>query len=535
MVAGVAQLVERHLAKVAVEGSSPFTRSFLLAHTPQFTTPMVTPETAVPEPDAPEEKKKLNLQVKVDKTNTCKRHVTVTIPREDIDRYFQEAFDEFVPKAEVAGFRAGRAPRKLVEKNFRDQMSNQVKGSLLMDSVSQVADSAEFSAISEPEFDFGAVEMPSEGPLTFEFDIEVRPEFTLPEWKGLKLNRHVHEYTEGEVDKHLRKLLARYGKPVTREDAVVAAGDQVTLNVTFRDGDQVLSQVQDQTVAVKPILSFSDGNLAGFDKAVAGKKAGDRFDAPVTISKESENEPLRGKEITATVEIVRVSHVELPELTSGFLDRIGGFADEDELKEAVREELERQLTYYQQKRIRQQITSHLVKDAKWDLPEDLLRRQYRREFDRAVLELRSAGFGDDDIRTYQNQIRQNSLNTTAASLKEHFIFERLAEEQKIEAEERDYDAEIRAIAAQSQEPQRRVRARLEKKGQMDALRNQIIERKVIDLITSHAEFSEVPFEPAKDDTVAIDHAISGQQEESHIPAAKYGGEVEELPGSANKK
>ena len=70
---------------------------------------------------------------------------------------------------------------------------------------------------------------------------------------------------------------------------------------------------------------------------------------------------------------------------------------------------------------------------------------------------------------------------------------------------------------------------------MDALRNQIIERKVIDLITSHAEFSEVPFEPQKDDTVAIDHAISGQQEEADIPAAKYGGDVEELPGQATTK
>jgi trigger factor len=414
-------------------------------------------------------------------------------------------------------------------------MSNQVKGSLLMDSVSQVADSAEFSAISEPEFDFGAIEMPEEGPLTFEFDIEVRPEFDLPEWKGLKLNRPVHEFSDEEVDRHLRKLLRRYGKTVSREDAAVGPDDQVTLNVTFRDGEQVLSEVAEQTVQVKRILSFSDGNLEGFDQLVLGKRAGDRIDGKVTISEESDNEALRGKEVAAEITIVRVSHVELPELTAGFLDRIGGFGDEDELRDAVREELERQLTYGQQKRIRQQITSHLIKNAKWELPNDMLRRQSRREFERAVLELRSAGFSEEDIRTYQNQIRQNSLNTTAASLKEHFIFERLAEEQEIDAAESDYDAEVRAIALQSQESPRRVRARLEKRGQMDALRNQIIERKVIDLITSHAEFSEVPFEPSKDDTVAIDHAISGKQEEADIPAAKYGGEVEELPGQATKK
>lgn len=493
---------------------------------------MATPESGTSEIDVAEEKKKLNLQVKVDKTNTCKRHVTVTIPREDIDRYFQEAFDDFVPKAAVAGFRPGRAPRKLVEKSFRDQMSNQVKGSLLMDSVSQVADSSEFSAISEPEFDFGAIEMPDEGALTFEFDIEVRPEFDLPEWKGLKLSRPVHEYTDEEVDRHLQKLLVRFGKLITREDAVVAPGDQVTINVTFQDGDRVLSSITEETVQVKSILSFRDGNIEGFDQLITGKRSGDRVETTTKISNESENETLRDKEVQVAIEIVRVSHVELPELTPAFLDRIGGFADEAELRDAVREELEKQLAYYQQKRIRQQLTAHLTKDAKWDLPTDLLKRQYRREFDRAVLELRAAGFNDEAITAYQNQIRQNSLNTTATSLKEHFIFERLAEDEKIDVVEADYDAEIRAIAAQSQESQRKVRARLEKRGQMDALRNQIIERKVIDLITSHAEFSEVPFEPQKDDTVAIDHAISGQQEEADIPAAKYGGDVEELPGQA---
>lgn len=496
---------------------------------------MANSEATLPDQDVPEEKPKLNLQVKVDKTSTCKRHVTVTVPREDIDRYFREAFDEFAPKAEMPGFRAGRAPRKLVEKSFREQMTNQVKGTLLMDSVSQVSESAEFSPISEPDLDFGSVELPEDGPLTFEFDIEVRPEFELPDWKGLKLQRPVHEYSDEDVQRHLKKLLVRYGKTVTREDVPIAAGDEIVVNIVFRDGEQELSRVEAASVVVKPVLSCSDGNIEGFDQGLIGKRAGDRWETKVKISETCENASLRGKEVAATIEVANVVHTELPELTPAFLDRIGGFESEAELRDAVREEMERQLGFFQQKRIREQITRALIKDANWDLPEDLLRRQYRRELDRAVLELRSAGFSDDEIRKHQNQIRQNSLNVTGASLKEHFIFERLAEEQTIDAEEQDYDAEIRAIAAQCQESPRRVRARLEKKNQMDALRNQIIERKVVDLITSHAQFSEVPFEPAKDDTTAIDHAISGHSDDAPIPEAKYGGDVEELPGQTGKQ
>ncbi|MCA9143222.1 MAG: trigger factor [Planctomycetaceae bacterium] len=489
---------------------------------------MATPDTELAPEEASEQgKPKLALEVKVDKPSACQRHVTVTVAKDDIERYFKEAFDDLAPKAEVPGFRPGRAPRKLVESRFREQMSNQVKGSLLMDSVTQASEDCDFSAISEPDFDFEAIELPDDGPMTFEFDIEVRPEFDMPEWKGLKLERQDHEYTDEEVTEHLTGLLARYGHMVEKSGAA-EAGDHITLNIIFKDGDEELSRVEDYTVEIKPTLSFSDGNIEGFDKLVIGSKVGDHHEIKIKISDEAEKESLRGKEVSADIEITEVRRLELPAMSPAFLDRIGGFEDEEELRDAVRGELERQLTYHQQRKIRQQITAVLTKDANWELPPDMLRRQGRRELERAVLELRSSGFADDVIRQHQNQLRQNSLASTERALKEHFIFERLAEDHEIDAEPSDYDAEILLIARQSNESSRRIRARLEKRGQMDALRNQIIERKVIDLITSEAEFKDIPFEAEKNETVAIDHAISGFEHEDEIPEAKYGGDTEEL-------
>ena len=112
------------------------------------------------------------------------------------------------------------------------------------------------------------------------------------------------------------------------------------------------------------------------------------------------------------------------------------------------------------------------------------------------MELQRSGFSDEEIHAHENALRQNSTVSTARALKEHFILERIAEEEEIDADEEDYEAEIRLIAAQSDESPRRVRARLEKSGSMDVLRNQIIERKVIELILEHATFKEVPYQPA---------------------------------------
>jgi trigger factor len=487
-----------------------------------------SPETESTSTSAPEEKKRLNLEVKIEKPSACKRHVTVTVSREDVDRYVAEAFSELKPKAEIPGFRPGRAPRKLVESRFKEQVTGQVKGSIVMDSLAQINEVNQLTAISEPDFDYDAVVIPDEGPMTFEFNLEVRPEFDLPVWKGLKLERPTHTYSEEEVNKQLKQLLERFGKLVPI-DGPAKGGDTVVVNATFRSDGQVVSEIKDAEVRVRPVLSLHDAKMKDFGSTIEGAKAGDKRSGKITISPDAKREDLRGKEVDVEFEVLDVKEIESPELNRDFLDRIGGFNTEAEVLAAVREELERQLTYHQQRRVRQQITALLTAAASWELPIDMLRRQARRELDRAVLELRSSGFSDDEINAHANELRQNSMATTATALKEHFILERIAEDEKIEAEPGDYDDEVKLIADQSEESPRRVRARLEKRG-LDTLRNQIVERKVIKLIEEHAEFKDGPFVPKQNDTVAADFAVCGAQDDEDIPEAKHGGTADAIPG-----
>ncbi len=137
----------------------------------------------------------------------------------------------------MPGFRAGRAPRKLVEPRFRKDVTDQVKGSLLMDSMTQVTEDQKLSAISEPDFDLAAVEVPDEGPMTFEFDIEVRPEFDLPQWKGLS-----DRAADARVHRR-RTSTSSWSRfwPATagwcRSTAAAASGDYITCNLTFKNGD----------------------------------------------------------------------------------------------------------------------------------------------------------------------------------------------------------------------------------------------------------------------------------------------------------
>ena len=461
----------------------------------------------------------LKLDIDIEKLSACERRVRVTIPREDVERYREDAIGQMMPSAFLPGFRPGRAPRRLVSNRFKTEVSEQIRSKLLADAMTQVSEQEKLSPISEPDLDVGAVVVPPEGPMTFEFKIEVRPEFELPAWKGLAIRRPTRTISDADVDEALANVLRDRARFVPH-DGPAKEGDLIVANLRFLDGDTVLSEASELEMVVRPRLSLADAELAGFDKLAAKASGGKPATAPITIADEAAVEGLRGKEVTVELTVIDVKQLELPTLTKELLDELGPFESADDLRQAIRRQLEGQLEWHRRRQVRQQVSKALTASADWDLPPDLLRRQSLRELERAILELRRSGFDDDSIRRHVNELRQTVMGSTAAALKEHFILERIAEDESIADTAADYDEEIRAIATQSGESPRRVRANLEKRGLMDVLRNQIIERKTIDLITSHATFTDTPFEFQKRDAEAVDHAVCGTVVgEEEIPTA----------------
>lgn len=475
--------------------------------------------------EAPE-KKALNLKIDVKEESACERHVTVTIPRDDIESYFNKQFDTLVPRAEVPGFRVGKAPRAIVEKKFRKQVADQVKGSLLMDSLTQISDDETFSAISEPDLDFQKVEIPDEGDLVYEFNIEVRPEFDIPNWKGLKLERPEYEFTDADLESEIADLGKRYSDLVPVDEAV-AKGDHIVCNIkTSHNGEQI-AFAEEVGIDVNDNLSLADTSIEGFGKLVVGKKADDTVKTKAEINEFGDNEALAGKEVEVEFEILDVKRVEAS--TAADLAKKLGL-EEEMIRTSLKSSMENRLAYAQREQVREQISKTLTESADWELPPDLLRRQSRRELDRSVIEMQSSGFSEQEIMARENSLRKNVLEKTATALKEHFILERIAEQEKIEDAPQDYEVEINRIAMQQNDSPRRIRAKLERSGQMDSLRNMIIEGKVIAKITEEASFTATEYnQKDQSDTTALNFFAAG--ESASIPEAKYGGgEEPAVPG-----
>src|SRR5205823_4044642 len=160
---------------------------------------------------APEAPVKLDQKVEITDVGPCKKHVKVVVDRKQIDERFDEKFTELVrsDQPQIRGFRPGKAPRKLIERQYHDSVSEEVKTQVLMASLEQLAEEQQISPLSPPDLDPNQIEIPKEGPLTYEFDIEVRPEFDLPEYKGLKIRRPVHNFTPAEAEREKKRLLER--------------------------------------------------------------------------------------------------------------------------------------------------------------------------------------------------------------------------------------------------------------------------------------------------------------------------------------
>jgi trigger factor len=448
-------------------------------------------ESESPTAEPVESKTKLGLDVQISDVGPCKKHLSVTIPRSDVDRQFNESIGTMKREAAVPGFRPGHAPRTLIEKRFRKQVAEQVKSTLLMAALEQLDEDYKLNPITQPQLDVEAISIPDQGPLKFEMEVEVRPEFALPVYKALTVNRPVKTLDDSDVDAQLKLFLERYAQMVPKLEGGAEIGDFLTADLKFDRDGQALNEVKEIQFRLQPELRFQDGSVPNVGATLVGVKPGESRETEAKIGSGSADPSLRGQTVRVSFHVHDLKQIRLPEVDAEFLGKIG-FESLEELRDALREILERRLKSQQRQAIRREIMDKLIAETPFDLPADLLGRQEKSTIRRLVMEMKQEGLNENEIRAREAEIRANAQESTQRSLKEFFLLAQIAEAEGIKVEEEDFDLEIEALAAQTDESPRRVRARVEKDGLADALASQILERKTLDRIFDYIKYEEVP-------------------------------------------
>jgi trigger factor len=500
--------------------------------TPETPTNTPTPEGAAVATADGEAPVKLVQTVEINDAGPCKKHVKVTVDRKQIDDRFNEKFTELTQsdQPQVRGFRPGKAPRKIIERQYYPSVAEEVKTQVLMASLEQLAEEQSISPLSPPDLDPNALEIPKEGPFIYEFDIEVRPEFELPDYKGLKLRRPVHTFSDAEREREKKRILEPSGQLAPKEPPVAALDDYVTADVEIKFGDKVINKLEEVRFKIEKQLALSDGVAEDFGARMNGAKPGDVRTVDITLSQEIGVEQLRGRKVQATFTIKDVKAVRPPELTRELLEDNFGVSTPEAFDELVKTLLERRLEYTQRQEARKQVLEKISAASNWELPQDMLRRQARQTLARRVMEMRNAGMSDTQIQGRRRLLEQDVIKSTAAALKEHFVLQKVAEVEKLEIEDEDVDAEIERIADQTGESPRKVRARMDKEDLMEALATDLLERKALDLILSTATYEDYPLnaeeqsgEVATVSAQAVPGSEAGPAEQPAPPPAENAG------------
>lgn len=469
-------------------------------------------EALAAEPD----KRKLDLDVQITDAGPCKKHIKIVVPQDEVERQFDESLGELRRDAQVPGFRPGRAPKTLVQRRFRKEVAGQVKTALVMACMEQLDDEYNLNPITQPDFDIEAIELPEDGPLSFEMDVEVQPEFELPAYKALTANRPTKEISEADVEAQLKSFLERYAQVVPKFEGAAEPGDLVTADLTFHKDGVTFNEAKELQFRLLPELRFQDGHVPDLAGALVGAKPGDAREADAQVGSASQDPALRGQTIRVTFQVHDLKQLRLPEVNTEFLHSIG-FESEDELRDALRGVLERRFEFQQRQSIRQQIVDQLIQEVPFELPADLVARQEQSTLRRQVEEMRQAGLSDGEIRAREAEIRANAHERTQRSLKEFFILSKIAEAEDLTVEDADFDLEIAAIASRTDESPRRIRSRIEKEGLAEGLAQQILERKTLDRILEYVKLIDVPMVEEKA-VETLDQVASPAAETEEQPA-----------------
>ena len=220
--------------------------------------------------------KEVKNSVTIKDSGPCKKKVAVEIPEKSIKTSLDDQYEELRRDAVVPGFRKGRAPLRLLEKRFGSDVSEQVKLKLLSDASDSALKDNELDVLGDPDIDYEKIELPREGAMKFEFEIEVRPQFDLPKLKGIPVEKTKIEFTDEQIDKEIQIMQNRAGIWTPKEKGTVESDEQVVADVTLKvEGIQEEERHDNTEIFVRKQGFVGGVPIEKLDALLIGAKPGD--------------------------------------------------------------------------------------------------------------------------------------------------------------------------------------------------------------------------------------------------------------------
>jgi len=426
--------------------------------------------------------------VTVEDVGPCKKLLKITIPQADVQSKVEENYARLQSSAVVRGFRKGHAPRKLLERRFKDEVLDEVKEAILAEASQKAVEEKGLKPIGDPSFDNVSFEPDKD--CVFEITVEVEPAFDLPEYKGLKLTRAPVQVSDEETQRGLDALRKQHARLTPAPaGAAVEPEDAIVCDWKITSEGETVADEKDAHILARGKRSGGLELHKDLSETLTGAQVGQDREMTAVFLDSYPVEKWRGKEAVLTVHVKGIRRPIVAELDEAFAKTLD-FDTLDDLKKTVARALTQSKEREVAQALEQQAFDQLLANAPFDLPQGVLKAQARNIMLRQQYRLRQRGAPAEEIEKHVEELRNASEEVAARNLKIFFILDRIAEKEKIFVTEDEMESRIAAMASSSGVSPQRMRAQIEQEGPLAELRAGLRENKVVDFLLQNAKIEE---------------------------------------------
>jgi len=386
----------------------------------------------------------MSLQVEKMEKNMAK--LTIEVSAEELEKALQGAYNKQKGQISVPGFRKGKVPRQMIEKMygaaiFYDDAAN----ALIPEAYSKAYDESGLEIVSQPKIE--VVQIEKGKPFIFTAEVATKPEVTLGEYKGLKVDKVSNRVTAKEVDAKLEEEQKKNARTITVEDRAVQDGDEVVLDFEGFVNGVAFAGGKGENY---PLTIGSGSFIPGFEEQLIGVEAEKEVEVNVTFPEEYHAEDLAGKEAVFKCTVHEIKVKELPELDDEFAAEVSEFDTLDAYKADIKAKIKEEKASEGKRKKEDQAVEKAVANATMEIPEAMIDTQVQQMIQEFSQRMQSQGLTMEQYFQFTGmtaaKMREEMRPQAVKRIETRLVLEAIAKAENIEITEEKVDEEIAKMA-----------------------------------------------------------------------------------------
>lgn len=386
----------------------------------------------------------MSLQVEKLEHNMAK--LTVEVAAEDVEKALQAAYLKQRKQINIPGFRKGKVPRQMIEKMYGPEVFyDEAANNMIPDAYAKAYDESELDIVSQPKIE--VVQMEKGKPFIFTAEVATKPEVTLGDYKGLKVDKVSTRVTQKEVDEEIEKERERNARTTEVTDRAVQDKDEVTLDFEgFVDGVAFEGGKGEDY----PLTIGSGSFIPGFEEQLIGAEIDKEVELNVTFPKEYHSEELAGKDATFKCTVHTIKAKELPELDDEFASEVSECETMDAYRAEVKKNIKERKERTGKEKKENQAVDQAIENAQMDIPEAMIEFQVRQMADDFARRIQQQGLTVEQYFQFTGMTAEKMMEEmrpqAEKSIKTRLVLEAIVKAENIEVSDERVEEELTKMA-----------------------------------------------------------------------------------------